>query len=55
MVATSGDRLVDGETETVIRDRLLPLATLVTPNIAEAERLTEQRHDEAARVRQPRR
>lgn len=40
MVATSGDRLVDGETETVIRDRLLPLATLVTPNIAEAERLT---------------
>ncbi len=40
MIATSGDRLVDVETESVIRDRLVPLATLVTPNIPEAERLT---------------
>jgi hydroxymethylpyrimidine/phosphomethylpyrimidine kinase len=40
MIATSGDRLVDAETEELIRDRLVPLASLVTPNIPEAERLT---------------
>lgn len=40
MVATSGDALVDDGTETAIRDRLLPLAFLVTPNIPEAEKLT---------------
>ncbi len=40
MVATSGDALVDEGTEGAIRDRLLPLATLVTPNIPEAEKLT---------------
>jgi hydroxymethylpyrimidine/phosphomethylpyrimidine kinase len=40
MVATSGDRLVDDGTETAIRERLVPLAALVTPNAAEAARLT---------------
>ena len=40
MVATSGDALVDDGTEASIRDRLLPLAFLVTPNIPEAEKLT---------------
>jgi len=40
MVATSGDALVDDGTEAAIRDRLLPLAFLVTPNIPEAEKLT---------------
>ena len=40
MIATSGDRLVDDGTEAAIRDRLVPLATLVTPNAAEAARLT---------------
>lgn len=39
MVATSGDVLLDEGAEAAIRDRLLPLATLVTPNIPEAERL----------------
>ncbi|WP_417494420.1 bifunctional hydroxymethylpyrimidine kinase/phosphomethylpyrimidine kinase [Maricaulis sp.] len=39
MVATSGDALLDAGAEAAIRDRLLPLAMLVTPNIAEAERL----------------
>lgn len=42
MVATSGDRLVDDGTEAAIRERLLPLAALVTPNTAEAARLTGQ-------------
>jgi hydroxymethylpyrimidine/phosphomethylpyrimidine kinase len=36
MVASSGDRLLDAEAESVLRDRLLPLATLVTPNLDEA-------------------
>ena len=40
MVATSGDALVDAGTEDAIRERLLPLADLVTPNIPEAEKLT---------------
>jgi len=40
MVATSGDRLATGDTGLVIIERLLPLATLVTPNLEEAEALT---------------
>lgn len=40
MVATSGDRLVPDDAEAAIRDLLLPLATVVTPNIPEAAALT---------------
>lgn len=40
MVATSGDRLLDGDAVDAVRDRLLPLATIVTPNLDEAELLT---------------
>jgi hydroxymethylpyrimidine/phosphomethylpyrimidine kinase len=40
MIATSGDRLLSIDAERVIRDRLLPLATLVTPNLDEASLLT---------------
>ena len=40
MIATSGDRLLSIDAEQVIRDRLLPLATLVTPNLDEASLLT---------------
>lgn len=40
MVATSGDRLLDSAAEAVIREELLPLALLVTPNLDEAEILT---------------
>lgn len=36
MVATSGDRLLSPEAETVLRTELLPLASLVTPNLDEA-------------------
>ena len=36
MVATSGDLLLEQETVRVIRDELLPQATLVTPNLHEA-------------------
>src|SRR6266571_3128126 len=36
MVATSGDRLLDQDAEQLVARRLLPLATLVTPNLDEA-------------------
>jgi hydroxymethylpyrimidine/phosphomethylpyrimidine kinase len=37
MVATSGDRLLREEAVTALRTELLPLATVVTPNLPEAE------------------
>jgi hydroxymethylpyrimidine/phosphomethylpyrimidine kinase len=37
MVATSGDRLLDQSAERTILEKLVPLATLVTPNLHEAE------------------
>ena len=40
MVATSCDRLLDSEAEALVRDRLLPLALIVTPNLDEAGILT---------------
>ncbi|MGB7211106.1 MAG: bifunctional hydroxymethylpyrimidine kinase/phosphomethylpyrimidine kinase [Gemmatimonadales bacterium] len=40
MVSTSGHRLLDAGAEAAVRDQLLPLATLVTPNLDEAEILT---------------
>jgi hydroxymethylpyrimidine/phosphomethylpyrimidine kinase len=43
LVATSGDALAGPSALAAIRDRLLPVATLVTPNLAEAEALTGRR------------
>ncbi len=40
MVATSGDRLLAPDAVAAVRDELLPLATLVTPNWPEAVLLT---------------
>lgn len=40
MVATSGDRLLDRDAERTIAERLVPLATVVTPNLDEARILT---------------
>lgn len=40
MVASSGDRLLTPDAERVIARRLLPLATLVTPNLDEAQILS---------------
>ena len=37
MVATSGDRLLQREAEECLRQDILPLATVVTPNLAETE------------------
>ena len=39
MIATSGARLISEEAVDVFKNRLLPIATLVTPNIPEAEAL----------------
>jgi hydroxymethylpyrimidine/phosphomethylpyrimidine kinase len=43
MVATSGDPLVDDAAIAAIRDRLLPLAALVTPNLDEVAVLLGKR------------
>lgn len=40
MAATSGARLISGEAVSVLKERLLPLAALLTPNIPEAEILS---------------
>ena len=55
MVATSGDRLMQAEAVEILKDLLLPAATLLTPNIPEAELLlgraisSEDQLPEAAR------
>lgn len=56
MVSTSGSALMNEDAVSVLVDYLLPLATLVTPNIPEAERLSgikicgEEDFDRAAQV-----
>jgi hydroxymethylpyrimidine/phosphomethylpyrimidine kinase len=52
MVSTSGHRLLTPEAEDVVRESLLPLATVVTPNLDEAAILTGRAvHDEASMER----
>src|SRR5699024_1442924 len=41
MVAKSGDHLMDKESRQTIREALVPLSTVITPNIPEAEELLE--------------
>ncbi len=40
MVATSGDKLLEDDAIKALKDKLLPLADLITPNVPEAEILT---------------
>lgn len=56
MVASSGDRLLETDAETALREQLLPMAALITPNLAEGAILsgrtaiqTRQEMEEAAR------
>ncbi|MTH35461.1 bifunctional hydroxymethylpyrimidine kinase/phosphomethylpyrimidine kinase [Paracoccus limosus] len=42
MIAKAGNALLPDEAVAVLRDRLLPLATVLTPNLPEAARLLEQ-------------
>jgi hydroxymethylpyrimidine/phosphomethylpyrimidine kinase len=51
MVATSGDLLIADEGVSAIRDELIPLASLVTPNTDEAFALTGQRVSDGASMR----
>jgi hydroxymethylpyrimidine/phosphomethylpyrimidine kinase len=52
MVSTSGQRLLSPEAEDVVRESLLPLAALVTPNLDEAAILTGRAvHDEPSMER----
>jgi hydroxymethylpyrimidine/phosphomethylpyrimidine kinase len=41
MVAASGDVLLDDDAVSTLRSRLLPLATLITPNLPEAAKLLD--------------
>jgi hydroxymethylpyrimidine/phosphomethylpyrimidine kinase len=50
MVATSGDPLLDKEAERTVRDHLVALATLVTPNLDEASILVEDEIDSIDRM-----
>ncbi len=43
MVATSGDVLISDEARDYLRDHLLPLSTVITPNLPETEYLTEKK------------
>ena len=51
MIATSGDRLLEPQATIDVTRRLLPLATLVTPNLREAEILTGSVIDSVAAMR----
>src|SRR5690606_36548645 len=48
MVATSGARLLEADALDALRGRLLPLATVLTPNIPEAELLLDARIADSA-------
>jgi len=50
MVATSGDRLLDKDAERSVSAHLVPLATVVTPNLDEAAILVGERVDGVVRM-----
>src|SRR5690625_5129503 len=56
MVATSGDTLISDDARDYLRDYLIPLCTVITPNLPEAEFLTEmnidneEKMEEAAKI-----
>jgi hydroxymethylpyrimidine/phosphomethylpyrimidine kinase len=52
MVSTSGARLLQPAAEKILREKLLPLATLVTPNLDEAEILAEQKISSPEQMRE---
>ncbi len=52
LVATSGVRLLPEEAIGALRSTLLPLATVITPNVPEAEALTELRIESLDDMRQ---
>lgn len=51
MIATSGDSLIEGNPIEFLRESLLPAATNITPNIHEAEKITDQNIKDESDVR----
>ncbi|MBI3876590.1 MAG: bifunctional hydroxymethylpyrimidine kinase/phosphomethylpyrimidine kinase [Verrucomicrobia bacterium] len=51
MISTSGTRLLDDDGIAMLREALLPLAALVTPNVAEARLLADRRIRDAEDLR----
>ncbi|MDY6942921.1 MAG: bifunctional hydroxymethylpyrimidine kinase/phosphomethylpyrimidine kinase [Pseudomonadota bacterium] len=45
LIATGGAQLADTDVMPVLREALIPLATVVTPNVVEARALTDNRDD----------
>ena len=52
MVSTSGSRLLQPAAEKILKEKLLPLATLVTPNLDEAEILIGAKITSPEKMRQ---
>jgi hydroxymethylpyrimidine/phosphomethylpyrimidine kinase len=52
MVATSGDLLIKNNAVAALRDTLMPLATVVTPNVPEAEKLARMKLEAAEDFRE---
>ena len=52
MVATSGDRLLDRDAEAAVTELLVPLATVVTPNLDEARILAGREVEGEAEMRE---
>ena len=50
MVASSGDRLLDADAQASVLEHLVPLATVVTPNLDEASLLVSDQVDSAERM-----
>jgi len=50
MVASSGDRLLDADAVCTVRERLVPLAAIVTPNLDEAAMLVEDTVETVAQM-----
>src|SRR3954464_10667075 len=48
MVSESGASLLDDDAQSALREKMLPRATVVTPNVPEAEALARARLDEGA-------
>lgn len=51
MIATTGARLLDGDAEGAVATELLPLCTLITPNLDEATLLVGRKVDDEAGMR----
>jgi hydroxymethylpyrimidine/phosphomethylpyrimidine kinase len=51
MIAKGGDALLAGEAVAALRDQLMPRATIITPNLGEAEALTGRRIASVADMR----